>query len=80
MCSSTCASSQPEPLTIHHPLAPPVQLKEKIKTGTKKKEKTTGKANKKQDLVAPESPAMCTRSKTPESPAMGTRSKRKILE
>jgi hypothetical protein len=53
MCSSTCASSQPEPLTIQHPLAPPVQLKEKIKTG-EKKEKTTGKANKKQDLVAPE--------------------------
>jgi hypothetical protein len=39
MCSSTCASSQPEPLTVQHPLAPPAQLKEKIKDRSKKKGK-----------------------------------------
>jgi hypothetical protein len=39
MCSSTCASSQPEPLTIQHPLAPPAQLKEKIKDRSKKRKR-----------------------------------------
>jgi len=89
MCRSACGSSQPEVLSIQFTssdttLPPPATSKptKKRKEPTKpsaKKAKATG-MKKEKGLVTPNSPAMCTRSKTPESPAMGTRSKRKILD
>jgi len=90
MCRSACGSSQPEVLSIQFPssdttLPPPAtskptkKRKEPAKPSTKKA-KATGMSKKEKGLLTPNSPAMCTRSKTPESPAMGTRSKRKILD
>jgi len=54
--------------------------KGKVKAVEKKKNKAAGKKKKKEVPVPPESPAMCTRSKTPQrsSPASHTRSKRKL--
>jgi hypothetical protein len=92
MCRSRCGSSQPDPLSIQYPCEASTPTPATSKST--KKRKAQGKAqgnakkqkaameSKKQELVPPQSPAMCTRSKTPtpNSPAMGTRSKRKILE
>ena len=70
--------------TIHHLLPPPwlqkKNAKGKVKAVEKKKNKAAGKKKKKEVPVPPESPSMCTRSKTPQrsSPAAHTRSKRKL--
>lgn len=59
------------------------QAKGKANAKEKKKNKAAGNKKKKEAVpVPPESPAMCTRSKTPQksSPASHTRSKRKLLD
>ncbi|KAJ1253659.1 hypothetical protein BS78_K213500 [Paspalum vaginatum] len=90
MCRSGSGSNQPEALSIQHPACdtstrplatsnPTHKRKASAAKANARKNKVTAKS-KKQDLVLPHSPAMCTRSKTGDSPAKSTRSKRKLLE
>ncbi|KAJ1258826.1 hypothetical protein BS78_10G104700 [Paspalum vaginatum] len=89
MCRSGSGSNQPESLSIQHPACGTSTPPPATSNPTHKR-KASGKANarknkvtaksKKQDLVLPHSPTMCTRSKTGDSPAKSTRSKRKLLE
>lgn len=88
-------SNQPEPLSLEFSLfssgettPPPTtsmatgnkKAEGKVKAVEKKKNKAAVKKKKKEVPVPPESPAMCTRSKTPQrsSSASHTRSKRKL--
>ncbi|CAN6352238.1 unnamed protein product [Urochloa humidicola] len=76
------SSCQTQPSAPSQPIC---KRKREGKTKAKEKAKKTNGAvttkKKNQPLVpaSPQSPAMCTRSKTPDSPAMSTRSKRKLL-
>ncbi|KAJ1265814.1 hypothetical protein BS78_08G102800 [Paspalum vaginatum] len=87
--TSGSGSNQPEALSIQHPSCDTSTPLPATSNPTHKRKASTGKANggkkkaiaksRKQELVLPHSPAMCTRSKTGDSPAKSTRSKRKLL-
>ena len=79
--SHSPSSSVQVKLVHHHLLPPSLQRRERNQQNqVQRRQRPQGVSKKKKGLVTPNSPAMCTRSKTPESPAMGTRSKRKILD
>jgi hypothetical protein len=95
-CGSGIGSNQPDALSIEYPMAGSISQEQKqgqgeddastkeskkIAAATKRKERPGGKVKKNQkEVVALDSPAMSTRSKTvlPTNPSMATRSKRRL--
>ena len=95
-CGSGIGSNQPEALSIEYPMAGSISQEQtqgqdeddaatieskKIAAATKRNERPRRKAKKNQkEVVALDSPAMSTRSKTvlPTNPSMATRSKRRL--
>jgi hypothetical protein len=86
MCRSGHGSNHPEAPSIEYPVlslgttTTTTSMPTKDKKKAKGKAKAQGKTRKNKVSVAPDSPAMSTRSRTPQrqSPAAHTRSKRKL--
>lgn len=87
MCRSGHGSNHPEALSVEYLVlslgtttTTTTSMPTKDKKKAKGKAKAQGKTRKNKVSVAPDSPAMSTRSRTPQrqSPAAHTRSKRKL--